>query len=415
MADNAQDLIVALDVGTSKVVVLVAQVTPDGQLDVIGVGKKACRGLKRGMVVNIEQTTQAIQSAISEAEAMADCSIHSVYVGIAGPHIQSRNLHGVVAIPNGEVQQSDIDRVLEAAKTGAVTPDQKVLHVLPQEFVVDQQHDVKNPIGMAGVRLEGHHHMITCSLSAWQNLEKCVRGCGIGIEDMILEPLAASDAVLTEDEKELGVCLVDIGAGTTAITVYAHGALRYTAILPVAGDQVTNDIALTLHTPTPEAEDLKVKHACAQSRLVSREDMINVPGMGDRPLRKLQRHFLASVVEARYEEVFRMVQEELVHAGLMGHLGAGIVLTGGAARIEGASLLAESVFAMPARVGVPNGLKPGGMGDILKNPVYATGVGLLMNGRQRLLDVRAILPSRRAPAVGGKFFHKLRSWLEKHF
>ena len=415
MADNQQDLIVALDVGTSKVAALIAQVSSDGLLEVIGVGKKASRGLKRGMVVNIDQTIQDIQAAISEAESMADCSIHSVYVGIAGSHILSRNLHGVVAVPNGEVTQSDIDRVLEAAKTGAVMPDHKVLHVLPQEFIVDHQEDVRNPLGMSGVRLEGHHHLVSCSLNAWQNLEKCVRGCGIGIDEVVLEPLAAADAVLSDDEKQLGVCLVDIGAGTTDIAVYVHGSLRHTAILPVAGDQVTNDVAITLHTPTPEAEDLKVKHACAQARLVNREDMINVPGMGDRPLRKLQRHFLASVVEARYEEIFRMVQEELVHAGLMGYMGAGIVLTGGASRIEGASALAESVLAMPVRVGVPNGVKSGGMGDILKNPVYATGVGLLMFGKQRLHEVREVLPTRRNPSGNGGMFQKWRQWLEAHF
>ena len=415
MADNQQDLIVALDVGTSKVAALIAQVSSDGLLEVIGVGKKASRGLKRGMVVNIDQTIQDIQAAISEAESMADCSIHSVYVGIAGSHILSRNLHGVVAVPNGEVTQSDIDRVLEAAKTGAVMPDHKVLHVLPQEFIVDHQEDVRNPLGMSGVRLEGHHHLVSCSLNAWQNLEKCVRGCGIGIDEVVLEPLAAADAVLSDDEKHLGVCLVDIGAGTTDIAVYAHGSLRHTAILPVAGAQVTNDVAVALHAPPAAAEDLRGEHACAQARLVNREDMINVPGMGDRPLRKLQRHFLASVVEARYEEIFRMVQEELVHAGLMGYMGAGIVLTGGASRIEGASALAESVLAMPVRVGVPNGVKSGGMGDILKNPVYATGVGLLMFGKQRLHEVREMLPTRRNPSGNGGMFQKWRQWLEAHF
>lgn len=415
MADNQHDLIVALDVGTSKVVALIAQVSQDGLLEVVGLGKKASRGLKRGMVVNIDQTIQDIQAAIAEAEGMADCSIHSVFVGIAGTHIMSRNLHGVVAIPNGEVTQADIDRVLEAAKTGAVMPDHKILHVLPQEFIVDQQDDVRNPLGMSGVRLEGHHHLVSCSLNAWQNLEKCVRGCGIGVDDVVLEPMAAANAVLSDDEKQLGVCLVDIGAGTTDIAVYTHGALRHTAILPVAGDQVTNDVAITLHTPTAEAEELKVKHACAQARLVDREDMINVPGMGDRPLRKLQRHFLASVVEARYAEIFSMVQEELIHAGLMGHMGAGIVLTGGASRIEGAAALAESVLAMPVRVGMPNGVKPGGLGDILRNPVYATGVGLLMFGRERLMDVREVLPRTRAASGNGGMFQKLRQWLETHF
>ncbi len=412
---DADNLIVALDVGTSKVIALIAQITADRELEVIGVGKSPCTGLKRGMVVDIEETTKAIQSSIKEAENMANCRVHSAFVGIAGNHISSRNLQGVVHIRNGEVTTLDMESVLDNAKTGAVLPDQKILHLIPQEFSVDGQYDIRNPMGMSGVRLEGHYHLVTCGLSALQNLEKCVHGCNIGIDEVVLEPFAAANAVLTEDEKTLGVCLIDIGAGTTDLAVYTHGALRYTEIVSVGGDHVTNDIAHVLHTPLLEAEQLKIKQACAQSISVKREEFINVPSTGDRAHRKLERHILAAIVEARYVELFEYIHEQLRATGLFDYLSAGIVLTGGGARIEGAAAVAESIFGIQVRVGVPN-LRPEGNGQIVRNPVYATSVGLLMSGRDKMLEGRATQPKKRGKALGAEgIVQKLRAWLEKHF
>ncbi|PTQ89868.1 cell division protein FtsA [Agitococcus lubricus] len=412
---DADNLIVALDVGTSKIIVLIAQITADKDLEVVGVGKSPCTGLKRGMVVDIDETTRAIQTAIKEAENMANCSVHSAFVGIAGNHIHSRNLQGVVHIRSGEVTEIDMDAVLDNAKTGAILPEQKVLHLVSQEFSVDGQYDIRNPMGMSGVRLEGHYHLVTCGLSALQNLEKCVHGACINIDDIILEPYAAANAVLTEDEKTLGVCLIDIGAGTTDLAVYTHGALRYTEIVAVGGDHVTNDIAHVLRTPLQEAEQLKIKQACAQSISVKREEYINVPSTGDRAHRKLERHVLASIVEARYVELFEYIRDQLQHTGLAEYLSAGIVLTGGAARIEGAAALAESIFGMQVRIGVPN-LRPEGNGQIVRNPVYATSVGLLMAGRDKVLELRATQPPRRKTLVAADgIVQRLRAWLEEHF
>lgn len=411
---DADNLIVALDVGTSKVIVLIAQITAERELEVVGVGKSPCTGLKRGMVVDIVETTKAIQAAIKEAENMANCSVHSAFVGIAGNHIVSRNLQGVVHIRSGEVTAQDMEAVLDNAKTGSLMPEQKVIHLLPQEFSVDGQYDIRNPMGMSGVRLEGHYHLVSCGLSALQNLEKCVHNCNISIDEIVLEPYAAANAVLTEDEKTLGVCLIDIGAGTTDLAVFTHGALRYTEIIAVGGDHVTSDIAHVLRTPLLEAEQLKIKQACAQSISVKREEYINVPSTGDRPHRKLERHVLASIVEARYLELFEYIHGQLQATGLAEYLSAGIVLTGGAARIEGAAALAESVFGMQVRVGVPN-LRPEGNGQIVRNPVYATSVGLLMSGRDKMLEVRATLPPRRKTLAAEGIVQKLRAWLEEHF
>jgi cell division protein FtsA len=401
---DADNFIVALDVGTSKVIALIAQVTADRELDVIGVGKSPCTGLKRGMVVDIEETTRAISAAIKEAENMASCRVHSAFVGIAGNHIASRNLQGVIHIRDGEVSVGDMERVLENAKTGAVLPDQKVLHIIPQEFSVDGQYEIRNPMGMSGVRLEGHYHLVTCGLSALQNLEKCVQGCKIGIDEVILE-----------DEKTLGVCLIDIGAGTSDIALYTHGALRYTEIVAVGGEHVTNDIAHVLRTPLIEAEQLKIKQACAQSISVKREEYINVPSTGDRAHRKLERHVLASIVEARYLELFEYIRDQLKAIGLYDYLSAGIVLTGGAARIEGAAALAESVFGLQVRLGVPN-IRDQNNGEIVRNPAYATSVGLLMAGRDKVLEGRTSSVKRPKTITGAEsIVQRLRVWLEKHF
>lgn len=409
-------MIVGIDVGTAKVVALVGQINAEGALEIVGVGMKPSRGMKKGVVVNIEQTVQSIQGAVAEAELMADCKIHSAYIGIAGAHAGGRNSQAVVAIREGEVQQSDIDRVVDAAKSGSIPTDQRILHILPQEYLVDDQADVRDPLGMSGVRLEGHVHLVTCSVNAMQNLEKCVRSCGIEMDAIILEQLASSYAVLTADEKEHGVCLVDIGGGTTDVAVFARGAIRHTAVIPIAGDQVTNDIATALYTPTQDADEIKTKYACAVAQLVDPEQTINVPGMGDRPARKLSRQTLAEVVEPRYDELFALVQGEIERSGYQGKLAAGVVLTGGSAKIEGATALAESIFHMPVRIGMPQSLKVGGMGEVLRNPIYSTGVGLLLYGKKQWEENQNGQPVRKNTGAGvGEVVQKFRGWLARNF
>lgn len=373
-------MIVGLDIGTSKVVALVGEIGADGELEIVGIGSHPSRGLKKGVVVNIESTVQSIQRAIEEAELMAGCQIHSVYAGIAGSHIRSQNSHGIVAIRDGEVAPADIERVLEAGQAVAIPADQKVLHALPQEYVIDNQEGVREPLGMSGVRLEAKVHVVTCALNAVQNIEKCIRRCGLEVEDVILEQLASSYASLTEDEKELGVCLVDIGGGTTDIAIFTEGAIRHTAVIPIAGDQVTNDIAMALRTPTQYAEEIKIRYACALAKLAGPEETIKVPSVGERPPRDLSRQALAEVVEPRYDELFTLIQAELRRSGFEDMIPAGIVMTGGTAKMEGAVELAEEIFHMPVRLGVPQDFK--GLVDVVRNPIYATSVGLLHYGHQ---------------------------------
>jgi len=375
-----KNLIVGLDIGTSKVVAIVGEINPEGGIEIIGIGSHPSRGLKKGTVVNIESTVQSIQRAVEEAELMAGCQIHSVFAGIAGSHIRSLNSHGIVAIRDKEVTQGDVDRVLDAARAVAIPADQKVLHTLPQEYIIDDQEGIKEPIGMSGVRLEAKVHMVTGAVSAAQNIVKCVRRCGLEVDDIILEQLASSYAVLTEDEKELGVCLVDIGGGTTDIAVFTDGAIRHTAVIPIAGDQVTNDIAVALRTPTQNAEEIKLKYACALTQLATSEETIEVPGVGERESRRLARKVLAEVVEPRYEELFMLIQAELRRSGFEELCASGVVLTGGCSKIEGAVELAEEIFHMPVRLGVPQATT--GLADVVRNPIYATGVGLLLFGHE---------------------------------
>lgn len=420
MANNTiqAPMIVAVDIGTSKVVCLVGQVNPGEQsLEIVGVGMKPSRGMRKGVVVNIDQTMEAIQSAVAEAELMADCRIHSAYIGIAGSHIGGRNSQAVVAIRDGEVTQLDIDRVIDAAKSGANPADQRILHVLPQEYLVDDQGDVRSPLGMAGVRLEGHIHLVTCSANAAQNLEKCVKGAGLDIDDVVLEQLASSYAVLSEDEKEHGVCLVDIGGGTTDIAVFVRGSIRHTAVIPIAGDQVTNDIAMALRTPTPSADEIKTRFACVVPQMVDPEQTISVPGMGDRPARTLARQTLAAVVEPRYEELFSLIQMELERSGFSDQLAAGVVLTGGSSKIEGAVQLAESIFHLPVRIGMPKSLRLGGMEDLLHNPIYATSIGLLMYGKQRTLMSGSSNQTRprSESGDGSSFVTRVKGWFASNF
>jgi cell division protein FtsA len=380
-----RDLIVGLDIGTSKVVAIVAAPVldagpSDNKLEIIGIGTHPARGMKKGVVVNIESTVQSIQRAVEEAELMAGCQIHSVYAGIAGSHIRSLNSHGTVAIRDKEVTQGDVERVLDAAKAVHFPGDQQLLHVMPQEYIIDNQEGIREPIGMSGVRLEAKVHLITGAVSAAQNISKCIERCGLTVDGIILEQMASSYSVLEQDEKELGVCLVDIGGGTTDIAVYVDGAIRHTAVIPIAGDQVTNDIAVALRTPTQYAEEIKMKYACALTQLAREDETIEVPSVGDRPPRQLARQTLAEVVEPRYEELLILVQAELRRSGFEELLAAGVVLTGGSSKMEGVIELAEEVFHLPVRLGLPQHV--GGLVEAVRNPIHATGVGLLLFGNE---------------------------------
>ena len=410
MVKDAKNLIVGLDVGTSKIVAIVAEVTPEKRLNIIGMGTQPSRGLKKGVVVNIEATMGSIQRVLEEAELMADCTIAAVYVGIAGSHIRSLNSSGMVAIKEKEVTQADIDRVIETAKAIAIPNDQQVLHILPQEFIVDGQEDVREPLGMSGVRLEVKVHIVTGAVSAVENITKCVRRCGLEVSDVMLQPLASALAVLNDDEKDLGVCLMDIGGGTTDLAVFTGGAIRHTAVIPIAGDQVTNDIAMTLRTPTKEAEELKIRHGCALRQLADPNDVIEVPGVGDRGPRKLSRQMLAEVIEPRIEELYTLAQAELRRSGLEELLSSGIVLTGGSAMLAGMVELGEEVFHLPVRIGVPAYV--GGLADVVRSPRYATAVGLLLDGREQYL--RAELAREQGKGLGN-VGEKMKQWFKANF
>ena len=403
-------LLIGLDIGTSKVVAIVGELSSENTLEVIGIGSHPSRGLKRGVVVNIESTVQSIQRAIEEAELMSGCEINTVYAGIAGSHVRSLNSHGIVAIRDKEVSLGDIDRVIDAARAVAIPADQKVLHVLPQEFLIDSQEGIREPIGMSGVRLEAKVHLVTGAVSAAQNIVKCVQRCGLDVEDVVLEQLASSFSVLTEDEKELGICLVDMGGGTTDLAVFRGGAIQHTAVIPIAGDQVTNDIAISLRTPTQHAEEIKIKYACALSQLANLDETIEVPSVGDRPPRRLARQTLAEVVEARYEELFSLVRDELRRSGFEELIAAGLVLTGGSAKMEGAVELAEEIFHVPVRLGVPQYVE--GLVDVVRNPIHATGVGLLIYGKEAVQAE----PERAADRAGMPgMFQKMGKWFQGNF
>ncbi len=407
-AEHQKQKIIGLDIGTNKVATIVAEVNEFQELEIIGIGTHASSGLKKGVVINIESTVESIKRAVEEAELMAGCAIESVYAGIAGSHVRSLNSHGMVAIKDREVVDQDVDRVMDAAQAMAIPADQRILHVLPQEFVIDNQEGVREPLGMSGVRLEAKVHMVTCALNAAQNIEKCVERCGLTVNDIVLEQLASSYSVLTQDERDLGVCLVDIGGGTTDIAIFVDGAIRHTAVIPVAGDQVTNDIAMALRTPTQYAEDLKVRYACALTQLAGVDEFIKVPGVGDKPDRELSRQTLAEVVEPRYDELFKLVLSELRRSGFEQLVASGIVLTGGGAKMEGLIELAEEIFHMPVTLGSPREVS--GLKDIVRNPVFATGVGLLQYGLDRERD----LPGKQDGRESG-LFTRTKLWLKENF
>ncbi len=403
-------MIVGLDIGTSKIVAIVAEITEDNELEIIGFGSHPSRGLKKGVVVNIESTVQSIQRAVEEAELMAGCQIHSVYAGIAGSHVKSMNSHGIVAIKDGEVIEGDVERVIDAARAMAIPADQRILHVLPQEFIIDEQEGIREPIGMSGVRMEAKVHLVTGAVSAAQNIIKCIERCGLETDDVVLEQLASSYSVLTEDEKELGVCLVDIGGGTTDIAVFNDGAIKHTAVIPIAGDQVTNDIAIAMRTPTQYAEEIKIKYACALRQLTNPDEVIEVPSVGDRPPRRLARQTLAEVVEPRYEELMTLILAELRRSGYENLIASGVVLTGGSAKMEGVIELAEEVFHMPVRLGEPQHVT--GLIDVIRNPIHATGVGLLLFGH---LSEQSTQLSQFSATNGSSIFGRVKDWIQGNF
>jgi cell division protein FtsA len=406
---SGKNLIVALDIGTNKIAALVGEITPDNQIEVVGFGVHPSRGLKRGVVVNIEATVQSIQRAVEDAELMAGCDIHSAYTGIAGSHISSLNSHGIVAIRDREVNQSDVDRVIDAAKAVAIPADQKILHILPQEFIVDAQEGVREPIGMSGVRLEAKVHIVSGAVSAAQNIAKCVRRCGLEVSDIILEPLASSYSVLSDDEKELGVCMVDIGGGTTDVAVFLDGAIRYTAVIPIGGDHVTNDIAVALRTPTQNAEQIKRQFASVSASVVNTDEVITVPSMANRPAQQIPLRSLSQVVHARYEELLSFVLSELRRSGFDEMIAGGIVLTGGASKVAGCVELAEAIFQMPVRIGLPQHVS--GLIDVREDPTYATGVGLLLYGLKQQDTPYPFVMNKGLPSL----WSRMKSWFQGNF
>ncbi|MDO5101826.1 MAG: cell division protein FtsA [Lautropia sp.] len=389
MSRENKDLLVGLDIGTSKVVAIVAEMQGDGDIEVIGIGQHESHGLKKGVVVDIEKTVSSIQAALEEAELTSHYKIQQVLTGIAGNHIRSFNSIGMVAIKDKEVTEADVTRVIETAKAVAIPTDQQILHVLPQEFIIDGQEDIREPVGMSGVRLDVKVHVVTGAVSAVQNIIKCVRRCGLAVQDLILQPLASANAVLTVDEKELGVALVDIGGGTTDIAVFVGGSIRHSAVIAVAGDQITNDIAMALRTPTADAEDIKLRHGLAKATLANPGEKIEVPGIGDRGPRSLSKQGLASVIEPRVEELFLMVQQTIRESGYEEALSSGIVLTGGSSLLPGMAELAEDIFLKPVRVGAPS-YSGGTFSDFVRSPRYATAMGLLEEARQQRLRGRKV-------------------------
>ena len=408
-----KQLIVGLDIGTSKIAALVGEVGEDNTIEVIGFGSHPSYGLKRGVVVNIESTVESISRAIEEAELMAGCEIKMVYTGIAGSHIKSLNSHGIVAIRDREVNESDVERVIEAAKAIAIPSDQKIIHVLPQEFIIDSQEGVRVPLGMSGVRLEAKVHLVTGAVNAAQNIAKCVSRCGLTVGDIVLEQLASSYSVLNDDEKELGVCLVDIGGGTTDIAIFTEGSIRHTAVIPIAGDHVTNDIAIALRTPTKYAEDIKRQYGHVQPHKVDANEKIEVPSIAGRPSKAISRRVVAQVAAARYEELMTLIQNELKASGFEDLISAGIVLTGGASNIEGAIDMAEMIFQAPVRLGTPKNVK--GLADVRDNPGFATGIGLLIYGLKHSQSGHGFSSKSGVSSTGSSVWQRMKSWFSGNF
>jgi len=407
MAKTKDEIIVGLDIGTTKIAAIVGEVTEDG-IDVIGIGTAPSRGIRKGVVVNIDATVQSIEKAIEEAEHMAGCEITQVYAGIAGGHIKGLNSHGTVAVKDKEVRDGDVLRVIESAKAVAIPMDREIIHVLPQEFIVDEQDGIREPLGMAGVRLEAKVHIVTAAVTSAQNIIKCCNRCGLTVADIVLEPLASAEAALHDDEKELGVALVDIGGGTTDVAVFSEGAIVHTGVLPLGGNHLTNDIAVGLRAPLDAAEKIKQRYGCAVPHLVSEEETVEVPSVGGRPPRVVPRRVLVDIVMPRMEEIFEHVRKEIARSGHEDRLASGLVLTGGGAILEGITELAEEVSGLPTRRGAPRNI--GGLFDVVKSPAYATGVGLVKYGARQQARAAAI-----RQLTERSVWSRMRSWFGEIF
>ena len=403
------NLIVGLDIGTTKICAIVGEVTGEG-IDIVGIGTHPSRGLRKGVVVNIESTVISIKKAIEEAELMAGCGISSVFAGIAGGHIKGLNSHGVIAVKDGEVKDSDVKRVIDAARAVAIPMDREVLHILPQEFIIDDQDGIKQPIGMSGVRLEAKVHIVTGAATSAQNIVKCANQGGLDVNDIVLEQLASAEATLSPDEKELGVAIVDIGGGTSDIAIFVEGSIRHTAVLSLGGDHLTNDIAIGLRTPTGEAEKIKKKYSSAMSSLVSKDETINVPSMGGRKPRTLSRQLLADIIEPRVEEIFTLVRNEIIRSGYEDLLASGIVITGGSSLMEGMPELGEQIFSLPVRRGIPQGI--GGLVDVVNSPIYATGVVLVLHGHTQPGKSRFKMGDEN---LFNKITKRMKEWFNEYF
>ncbi|ALS99653.1 cell division protein FtsA [Lacimicrobium alkaliphilum] len=403
-----RNLIVGLDIGTSQVKAVVGEILDDGGISVVGVGTHAARGMDKGGVNDLNLVVQSVQSAINEMELMADCRVSSVFMSISGRHVQCQNENGMVPINNKEVTQEDVDNVIHAARSVPIAAERRLLHVLPQEFTIDVQEGIKNPVGMSGVRMEAEAHIITCADDMAKNLVKCVERCELNDDQLIFSALASSYAVLTDDEKELGVCVVDIGGGTIDIVIYTDGAIRHTAVIPVAGNQITSDIAKIFRTPLSHAEEIKINYACALKDMVSMEESIEVPSVGGRPPRAMSRHTLAEVIEPRYQELFELVHEQIRNSGLEEQIAAGIVLTGGTAKMEGAVEFAEEIFQMPVRVGQPLNIK--GLSEYVEDATFATVIGLLQYGKEHW-RARQLAQQKASQGI----WHRVQSWFKGEF
>ncbi|HEY7556850.1 MAG TPA: cell division protein FtsA [Candidatus Binatia bacterium] len=402
-------IVAGLDIGTSKVAAVIGEMTDQG-VEIIGLGTHPSLGLRKGVVINIETTVASIKKAVAEAELMAGCEIHSVFTSVGGSHIRGFNSHGIVAVKNKEVGARDIDRVLDAAKAVAIPTEQEVIHVLPQDFILDEQDGIKEPLGMSGVRLEARVHILTGSSMAAQNVIKCCNRAGLNVAGLALMPLTTAEAVLSEKERELGVAVVDMGAGTTDIAVYHDGSLRHTAVLPIGGNHVTNDIATGLRTPFADAERIKQRYGLAKTSMVAASERIEVPSAAGRAAGTVSRQILCEIIEPRLDEVFRLVREEFGKSGYAALLAAGAVMTGGSMLLPGAVDLAERVLEMPARLGVPTHIR--GLVDVISSPVYATGVGLVLNGMAR--QDRGPFGIRDHSLLA-KFRHRMAYWLDEFF
>lgn len=403
------ELIVGLDIGTTKICAIVGEATNEG-IDIVGIGTHPSKGLRKGVVVNIESTVSSIRKAIEEAELMAGCEITSAYAGIAGGHIKGLNSHGIVAIKDKEVGTMDVSRVIDAAQAVSIPLDREVIHVIPQQFIVDDQDGVRDPVGMSGVRLEAKVHIVTGAVTSAQNIIKCCNRAGLNVNDIVLQQLASSESTLSSDEKELGVILLDIGGGTTDIAVFSGGSIVHTAVLTLGGNHLTNDVAVGLRTPAHEAEKIKQKYGCCMAGVIHKDETIEVPSVGGRSPRVLSRQILAEILEPRMEEIFTLVQQEIVRSGYEDMVAAGIVLTGGTSMLEGAIELAEQIFNLPVRRGSPKGI--GGLVDVVRNPMYATGVGLVLVGSTSREDKRFKIRDRN---VYAKVRGRMKEWLGEIF